>query len=51
MLRTIITLSILVFTSSVSFASWSNWVEIDCNKIKKKADVHLNYYKAEKCWK
>ena len=51
MLRSIITLLILVFTSTVSFASWSNWAEIDCNKIKKNADINHNYYKAEKCWK
>ena len=51
MLRNLIILFILVFTSSVSFASWTQWLETDCNQIKKNADINHSYYKAEKCWK
>lgn len=51
MFKNIITSIILVFTSSLSYASWAQWVEIDCNKISKNADIIHNYYKAENCWK
>ena len=51
MLRNLIILFILVFTSSVSFASGGQWLETDCNQIKKNADINHSYYKAEKCWK
>lgn len=45
----IISLVLLLFTSSFSFAS--QWFEIDCNKINKNADIIHNYYESEKCWK
>lgn len=49
MFKNLLYFLILIMSPSISL-SWTQWVDIDCSKIKNKANINHTYFTAQRCW-